>query len=169
MKSTDPKHYMTVQTIVGALTNVVLNGVLAAVTTDHHSGDAASLQTLATVVAPQFFFAAFLSSLSPSLMTRWKYAQGKLLPPLKNGIPSAWRLVILSAMLGVVSALTGIIAVAAALHLFFRDGLTSLTRVLFNAVCGGLISAFAIPIALWLGFSRLPTSRTGSRNKLTPS
>ena len=154
MKPTDSKHYMFVQTVIGTVTNVVLNAVMAAVTRDNHKSDAASLHTLAMVAAPQFFSGAFFGSLCPSLMVRWHYSRGNLLPPRKKKIPSVLKLVAVSASIGLLSALFGPVLVDIALHLFFPVGLTWLTRVVFNGVFGGLIGIFTIPFALRLSCAR---------------
>ncbi len=153
MKHTASKHYMAVQTVLGTVTNVVLNAAMAALTTDNHKSDAASLHTLALVAAPQFFSGAFLGSLCPSLMVRWHYSRGDLFPPLEKRNPSVLKLIAVSASIGLICALLGPVLVGVALHLFFPGGLTWLTRVVFNGVLGGLLGVFTIPSALRLSFA----------------
>ncbi len=142
---------MTIQTVLGVVTNVVINATLAAVTPDHHKTDATSLHSLILVAMPQLFSAAFLSSLGPSLMTRWRYVKGELLP-LEQNIPRLLKIVEVSALVGALSSLLGVTLVDAALHMLAPFGLSPLTRVLFNGSCGGLVSAFAIRFALKLCF-----------------
>ena len=157
---------MVLQTVLGTVTNVVPNAALAAVTTDHHQSDSASMHTLATVAAPQFFSGAFLGSLGPSLLMRRRYSQGSLLPPLEKEIPRVWKLIAVSASIGLLSAFLGPLLVGVTLHLFFPGGLTWLTRVVFNGVFGGLIGVFTVPSALRLSFARDTTTwakRTASR------
>ena len=154
MKPTDSKHYVFVQTAIGTVINVVLNAAMAAMTTDHHQSDATSLRTLAMVAAPQFFSGAFLGSLGPSLMMRWRYSRDNLLPPLGKENPIVLRLVAVSASIGLLSALLGPVMVDIALHLFFPDGLIWLTRVVFNGIFAGLIGLLTIPTALRLSFAR---------------
>ena len=152
MKPTDARHYMAIQTVLGVVSNVAINAIIAAVTPDVHKTDATSLHSLVFVAAPQLFLAAFLSALGPCLFTRRRYAKGELLPPLERSPPGWLRIVEISALLGLLSALFGMILVDAILYLIAPSGLSASMRVLFNGGCGGLVSAFAIRLALRLSF-----------------
>ena len=145
---------MAIQTVLGVVANVAINATMAAVTPDAHMNDATSLHSLVFVAAPQLFFAAFLSALGPCLLTRRHYARDELVPPLAGIPPGVARIVKISAYLGVLSSLSGMILVDAALHVLAPSGLSRPMRILFNGGCGGLVSAFAIHFALRLSFGR---------------
>lgn len=154
MKRFDARRYIAIETAVSVIINIVLTVAPSAISLSGQQAVLISAHGMAPAIAAPMFMSAFMSALVPSLLTRRRYRNGKLQPPLHTDTPTVLRAVSAALFLAAASAVIGMFLTSIVSRQWAGASLKVGVMLLAYGAYGGVLAALVTPAALILLFGR---------------